>query len=458
MWQGERTYTASQVNVLRAMFARHLRVAHRFVVITDDEGDFAPGVEVLPVPEEARALAAIKSPEGKSMPSCYRRLWLFSKAAECLGDRVLLTDIDCVLTGDVTHLLEPKASFVGWRPLMSWGNSNRVAGGLYLLKTGTHTDVWDDFSAAGVAEAARLKYRGSDQAWLSYKLGKTAALWPERSGVYALSDLRDEKLPADACMVQFAGNVKPWDAGGMPWVREHYKGEEAVSFNPSDFRSIVARHKGKRICVMGGSPALAEHMQSVEADVYVSANDHGARIRPVDYMVAMDHVHGVNRMRMDQYLHTVSDAPIISGEPFADYQLPWWPSHPRRILSGMAGVYVAWALGAKLVIVAGMDAYDGKESAIRDAKAVANDVRCEVRVVGGGPLTEVWPAYDPAEKFGRFVPHSSLDGLRGMDGLIRVRVMKPTMIRGMAVAKGDQLSVMRHEVAGLLRHRMLVEL
>lgn len=228
IWRGERVYLPEHVNVMRSMFARHLHVEHRVVCITDETDGFDPGVIVMPTPAAARALADVKTPEGERMPSCYRRLWLFSDEARCLGDRVLLTDVDLVLTGDITHLARREESFVGWLPRTSWGNPNRVAGGLYLMTPGAHPEVWDEFGHEGIAAARAAGYRGSDQAWLSFKLGGRVALWPQNSGIYAMSDLMRGRRPppSDACMVQFAGHDKPWHCiakPGMGWVAKHYR-------------------------------------------------------------------------------------------------------------------------------------------------------------------------------------------------------------------------------------------
>jgi hypothetical protein len=226
-WYGEREFLPSYVNRLRSMFNRHLMVPHRLVCITDeDTHGIDPRIEIVPMPKAALRLAHMKSAEGGVMPSCYRRLWMFSpEARSVLGDRVLLTDIDAVLTGDITHLVERDEPFVGWRPMMSWGNKARVAGGVYLMTPGAHPEVWDDFSEAGVAAAKAAGFRGSDQAWISYKIGATCAIWKPDDGIYALSDFKRGALPLpeDARMVQFAGFPKPWEADSLAWVRQHYR-------------------------------------------------------------------------------------------------------------------------------------------------------------------------------------------------------------------------------------------
>jgi hypothetical protein len=457
LWKGARGYKPAHVNALQEMIRRHLHVPHRFVCLTDEVRGFARGIEVVMPPPEAMALAEMPSPEGGNFPACYRRLWMFSEQAQALGDRVLLMDVDAVITGDITHLVKRDEDFVGWRPLCSWGNMERVAGGMYLLKTGSRTEVWTEFSAAGVAAARAAGYRGSDQAWISFKLGKTAALWPDDAGLYALSDMPARKLPDGACVVQFAGNTKPWNAGLMTWVREHYP--ENVR-QAGDFASIIGSHPGKKFVVMGGAPTLEKNLQGLKADHWISANEHGAKLRPVDYIVAMDEEHGNLRTDMRKHLRTFSDAPIVGPWSHNDVQIHSWPGEPRKTLSGMVAAWVAWTMGAHVVLLAGMDGYQGQTgqtAAMRDAGIVAEAIKCHVRVIGGGPLTKFWPAYDPNEKFGKYKEHSAVSALLGVDKMIEVEVRKATHFRDRPIKPGERFRAMRHELAILLRHRMVLE-
>jgi hypothetical protein len=226
MWnEGFREYRPEHVNVLRRMVARHLSEPHRFICITDETEGFDPEVEVIPTPPEARALGELKSPEGVRFPSCYRRLWMFSEAAKCLGGRVLLVDIDLVVTGDLGPLFEPEGDFIGWRPFRDWGNRTRFGGGIYLLTPGTRTQVWDDFKGAeSMREARKAGFRGSDQAWLSYKLAATDPYYGRDSGIYSIRDFKgcEDKLPADARLVQFNGPCKPWQSK-LAWAQEHWR-------------------------------------------------------------------------------------------------------------------------------------------------------------------------------------------------------------------------------------------
>jgi hypothetical protein len=243
MWNtGFRAYTADHVNRLAAGYRRHLSIPHRFVCITDEPGDFSPDVTVMPLPESARWLVDLPSPEGPNYPSSYRRLWAFSKEARELGDLILMSDVDAVITGPVDPLIEyiheVKADFVGWRPPSTWAGVRRVAGGSWLLRTGTHNFVWHGFTLAGIKAARASGQYGSDQAWLSYCLADHCALWPKGHGIFEAQWMRSNKfktLPTGARIVHFNGKQKPWDADmqQIPWIREHWNeraGDDSVGY------------------------------------------------------------------------------------------------------------------------------------------------------------------------------------------------------------------------------------
>jgi len=227
LWcDGSRDYRPKHVDVLASMVRRHLPVPHEFVCFTDQSG-FSSDVRALPLPDAAHAAARMATPEGAQFPSSYRRLWLFSREATEIADRVLLLDIDCVIPRDLSPLLEIDADFVGWRPNYAWGTERRFGGGTWLLRTGTHTEVWDDFGADGIKAARAAGFRGSDQAWISYKLAACAPAWPRSVGIYQSQDMRASgyrTLPPDARIVHFNGHPKAWElAGRIEWIRRHWQ-------------------------------------------------------------------------------------------------------------------------------------------------------------------------------------------------------------------------------------------
>ena len=234
VWPGERRYGPEQVDVLGAMLARQMSVPYRFVVIADDPRGYQ--VEALATPPAALELARHRSPEQHKagFPSSYRRLWLFSDEARQLGRRVMLIDVDVVVTGDLAPLLEPDADFVGWQPGQAWGNrEGRLGGGSWLLKTGRCRQVWEDFAGQASIDAARAAgWRGSDQAWISHCLYGRVPVWPKGAGIYSIRDLtrgdrsrRTPAAPADSRLVHFNGLHKPWDAPAQiqhPWILQHW--------------------------------------------------------------------------------------------------------------------------------------------------------------------------------------------------------------------------------------------
>jgi hypothetical protein len=242
-----RSFDSSHVNVLRAMVARHLPIPHRFVCITDDTNGLDSRIEAVPMPPQtfdslvnveyritARPLRRhwrwrvvpgtnrnIEST--KHFPSCYRRLWLFSEEAQALGDRILALDVDVIVTGSLVPLIERDESFVGWCDELN--ERPRIAGGVYLLRTGAHMDVWTEFDPATSPRiAAEAGYKGSDQAWMSYKLWPNVAVWGRADGLTKITWLNGE--PDESTRLVFtSGHSPPWNKDVRkchPWLKKHW--------------------------------------------------------------------------------------------------------------------------------------------------------------------------------------------------------------------------------------------
>lgn len=230
LWDGPaRNFEPRHVNVLARMFRRHCTLGHRVVCITDRRAsEFEKSlVDVVPTPPAARALGRMPTPEGRGFPSCYRRLWLFSAEAREIGDRFMQIDLDIVLTGNIDHIAGRVEPFVGWVPNDSvWHGRDRYGGGLYLLRAGAHPEVWNDFDGQpAIDNARRAGYRGSDQAWLNFKLyGKTERL-PDDAGIIMFRDIKKtpNTLPEGVRMVQFSGPTKPWGHLHLQWVAANWR-------------------------------------------------------------------------------------------------------------------------------------------------------------------------------------------------------------------------------------------
>lgn len=227
-WKGPASYrsqfTGEHVNVLARMVARHYDRPHRFVCITDDAEGIDPAVGIVPLWDE---FGALPSPHGAGNPSCYRRLKAFApEMREVLGERFVWLDLDCVVTGDLKPLFDRT------EPFLSWGDTNprnSVNGSMIMMDAGARANVYADFDPKTSPDLTRrLGFFGSDQAWISYKVGDEEPRWGVADGVYSyrvhLKTMRGA-LPHNARLVFFHGQVDPWSAEAqrLAWVRDHWR-------------------------------------------------------------------------------------------------------------------------------------------------------------------------------------------------------------------------------------------
>lgn len=216
-------FDSAHVNVLRAMVERHYHQPHRFICITDDPEGLDSRIEVVPLWDDFSNMA---SPHGRRYPSCYRRLKMFSPdIAQLVGERFVMLDLDCVIAGDLTELWDRPEDFV------AWGGTNRTThynGSMMLMTAGARKQVWEDFDpATSPMKSVGAGQFGSDQGWISFKLGKGEAMWDTSDGVYSYMvhlNQRRELLPKNAKIVFFNGKIDPWsyEAQQLAWVRKYW--------------------------------------------------------------------------------------------------------------------------------------------------------------------------------------------------------------------------------------------
>lgn len=224
-------FAAETVNTLKRMIDRHYTDPHRLSCITDDPEGIDPSVRIIPLWDDH---STIPNPCGRSNPSCYRRLKVFSaEAREFIGPRFVSIDLDVVITGDLRPVWNRPEEFV------IWGDTHPTTpynGGMFLLEAGSRTRVWEGFHPSQSPLRGRsLGYFGSDQAWIGACLGPNEATWSVRDGVYSyrvqIANRRDlarseALLPNDARIVMFHGRYDPWSPEiqqAHEWVRENWK-------------------------------------------------------------------------------------------------------------------------------------------------------------------------------------------------------------------------------------------
>lgn len=227
-WEGSSQYrskfTSEHVRILAAMIRRNTTLDHRIVCVTDDVRSVwgIPNVRPVQIWDEPD----IQLPE--SVPNCYRRLKLFDKhlPLNVFGDRMISIDLDCVIVGNIDHILSEQADFCGW----SMG-AMPFNGSLWSLRVRSRPHVWEYFRGESSRQlAASFGYIGSDQAWMSYALShKEKRFTPQEHGVYSWKrHIKGKRLPDNARIVFFHGYPDPWEVDvettpNSSFIREHYR-------------------------------------------------------------------------------------------------------------------------------------------------------------------------------------------------------------------------------------------
>lgn len=133
---------------------------------------------------------------------------------------------------------------------------------------------------------------------------------------------------------------------------------------PLSVSELKDRHAGRPAVVMGGAPSLPEALKHCPKDaVYISANQHGAMLRKVDYIVHTDRVQQTTNLPMRMLLKKYG-APLVSPQPDADYIL----ENNIEANSGIRAILFAGILGCNPIIVTGIEMYQG-DTYFHDLKA-----------------------------------------------------------------------------------------
>lgn len=375
-------------------------------------------------------------------PGWWAKMEMFGPSLD--GD-VLMLDLDTVVL-DMPAM--PDRTTV----LRDFYRPDLIGSGLMYVTAADRARVWEAFTRdPGKAMASCTQFpRWGDQGFLMDFLAD-AKRWQDVAPVMSYKVHCAKGLPDGAQVVCFHGKPRPWDVSA-PWIPPM-----ARDLVRGTFGDLVMRHKGKRICVMAGGPSLAQDLERVKADVWISVNEHGVRARgSADYIVAMDTTHTVRNVNMRDYLRQYSAAPIIGPWGWNDYTILRWPLQPRFLLSGVVASWVASMMGAHPVILAGFDCHGGDGKTLRQHRDYLPHISADVRVCSG-PLLEMYQQYRPGEKRKPYVVPEALRTTDLRDGETVVRVAKPFEFRGQVWEPGTHLRVPRHEVRMQIKHRSLIE-
>lgn len=223
------SYNANHVNVWARMVKRNFQGEARLLCITD--GPKSIEIETFPLWND---FSGLPNPYGGHLPSCYRRLKIFSQAQTDgmgipRGSQVLSLDLDIVILKDITKLFgNVQGDFAGWKrigPTKPPGYN----GSIFMFRVGTTDDLWDNFDPQlSPVMTRRAGQYGSDQGWISLNRDAANGLgWTQASGVYSYtSDIQKSTIPSDARIVSFNGRHKPWTQLKHPrhhWIKANWQ-------------------------------------------------------------------------------------------------------------------------------------------------------------------------------------------------------------------------------------------
>lgn len=229
-WHARERYRSkfgpAAVNTLYSMFKRHYHAPFRMVCITDDGESIRDEVTVMPLWKD---YGDVPSPHGSGNPSCYRRLKMYQRDAASFlgGSRILSIDLDVVLTGDCTPLFKPDVEF---RMYGDTARGTPYNGSIQRFTAGARPQLWEKFdprTSPGIG--TRLKYIGSDQAWIGACLGPNEQKFTKADGVYSYRNQilpGGGILPANCRLVILHGHSDPWTPlmrSKHSWIAEHYR-------------------------------------------------------------------------------------------------------------------------------------------------------------------------------------------------------------------------------------------
>jgi len=205
------------------------------------------------------------------------------------------------------------------------------------------------------------------------------------------------------------------------------------------FTNLLGAYGGRPIAVMGGAPCLPDDVERVSScnPIWISANEHGAKLQPVDYIFAVDFMHQREARLMSDVLAPYETPVISRWGQYASYMIP--AGLPKvEGNAGLQAIYYAFLMGAWPVIVTGIELYQGG-TYYHDERAASSghdktadfwaqrldalaSVVPETHIrVASGPLTRYWKQYDPQEHMGEYVEHPIITHMRREHQALHVR-------------------------------------
>jgi hypothetical protein len=214
--QGRTSYGPDTVNVWADMVRRNLSMPHRIACVTAHPEGLDSYIDIIDPPGD---FEDIKLPTwGPDKPQCLRRIALFRPdAASIFGKRFVSMDMDSVVMGPLDPLFDRPDDFV----MFAGTTAHRPYNGSMLLMTaGARPQVYEKLTPEGAIKAGS-RFVGSDQAWISWVLGRGEKTWTHWDGVHAYNSVKNGNEKTRVLF--FFGNPKPWDLLHDDRIADYYR-------------------------------------------------------------------------------------------------------------------------------------------------------------------------------------------------------------------------------------------
>jgi hypothetical protein len=176
---------------------------------------------------------------------CYPKLAVFRPdAREVFGDRILLLDVDIIITASIDPIVDRTEDIVLLRDFNRPPPPAKVVlynSSVILLKAGAFPEVWQRFDpATSPREVKACRLTGDDQVWITLALGGEHPTWEASDGILSGKHIfrraserifprflarQRNPVPPGARLLAFHGKQKPWHpevASVLPWVRDYW--------------------------------------------------------------------------------------------------------------------------------------------------------------------------------------------------------------------------------------------
>jgi len=230
-------YSADYVNVLFNACKKYIHHPFRFICMTDNSEGIFQGVEILPIPE-------MDLGENRFAFGGWPKLSVFKKDLFGLTGRALFIDLDTVIVGDITPMLETPGQIVlirEWRRFVDYFRKRKVNGmtSIFAFTLGSQTQIYDTFMKN--PDHAFANYR-SEQRWVT-DYAADMHFWTKKLVVSfkrnllappLLNRFITPKSPAsETAVVAFHGVPRPIDVianKNKPWGKWSRWGRGPVKF------------------------------------------------------------------------------------------------------------------------------------------------------------------------------------------------------------------------------------